>query len=355
MKKIIIFLVIFLKISILSVFAFDKIETVFLDIDKNYKYYQELQTLYNNWFFNWYEDKKFEPSSVLSWLEFKNIISKYNTSSTYFCQDESLDCVENSWVSLKKAIEVLLINSWLYSSLNNNQIISLIWLWELNENLSNDVWVKNSDWTINYYYWFLKKALEISYREFDIYWNQKSYNLLKVDNNWNINPEKYLTKEEFLNIFYIIYKLKPFWNIYLDIEKDLEVNLSNTDTDWDGIFDDVDKCIDVKWFVENNWCPILSETCLPNSELDTCKSWYSCSQNWYCEVSIQTDLEWTCIYPKNGSSIFWNVVCNTCPCDYSLDFLTTLRKCDQVFSAIVSPDWEEIYSDINLYQIPYEK
>ena len=34
MKKIIIFLVLFLKISIFSVFAFDKIETVFLDIDK---------------------------------------------------------------------------------------------------------------------------------------------------------------------------------------------------------------------------------------------------------------------------------------------------------------------------------
>jgi len=292
-----------------------------------------------------------------SWLltldDFKTQVSKYNSNNTYFCQDWTKNCLEKSWISLEKALEVLFINSWIYWTKDNNQIMNLISLWEINKDLSKDVSPKNLDGSVNYYYWFIKKALEINYSEIDIYWEEKKYFLVKLDSNGNLNTKKYLTTEEFENILYIFKKLKPSLNIDT-LEKEIILNNleENIDTDWDGVFDNLDKCLIISWDKNNFGCPILNKKCLKNSEINTCKSWYICSEKWFCEVDNTKKNE--CIYPQNGSSIFWNVICNSCPCDYKIDFLSTLRKCDIVLPAIVSPDWSEIYSKWTPYQIPYE-
>ncbi len=127
----------------------------------------------------------------------------------------------------------------------------------------------------------------------------------------------------------------------------------NKDTDRDWIIDSQDSCIYVEWVIENNWCPILDAKC----SIDTdCKQWYSCDlKSKTCTAKVDADLIWTCIYPINWSSVFGNSTCNTCPCEYDLNFQATLRKCDIVLPAIVSPDWKQIYSAWKAYQIPYKK
>jgi hypothetical protein len=82
-----------------------------------------------------------------------------------------------------------------------------------------------------------------------------------------------------------------------------------------------------------------------------CSSWYSCWVNGYC---VPDKLASYCIIPQNWSSIFWNSITDTCPPKYEFDFLSKLRKCDVVFPAIVSPDWTDIYSKWNNFQVPYK-
>lgn len=626
-----------------SIFSYDKVEDIFLDINKNYTYYNELQSLFDKWMITPDLEWKFNPNKLLTRDEFvwvvmevwcskcikpntaleyilkysnkkvffdvgdnndyfycisdaynKDVVKWYSPS--YVCQDwttsswETPFCTNNN-ITLEEAVAVLLRNSSVFTINDNNNIISQIEAWIITTDLAKDLKPKNLDWSVYTFYWYFKKALELDYKEYDIYWNEKKYSLIEIDSNWNINPKKYITKQDFLKIAYIIskinscslkntsdnlnfwlelenfdkecnkslnnctrsqlidktwtydfkaniwtfcekwikdytwyfynqdtkenylenweyldnYKLKSYWNwiirlivqdncgnfsssqsniIYKDdkniwlqifanpifwkwplkvdfrvitsclnckyewnfwdgnnsnlknptntfkeiwiyevelimtlenwnkiksklvinviydydeIIKNIEnleknawdntelqdelkrlkelidnnqsnnqlikqlesldlikkIDLSTIDTDWDWVFDDKDKCIYLYWDASNFWCPILDETCLPNSEINTCKSWFFCNTKWFCEVKKDISLIWTCIYPQNWSSVFWNVVCNTCPCDYKFDFLATLRKCDIVIPAIVSPNWNEIYSKWNPYQIPY--
>jgi hypothetical protein len=45
------------------------------------------------------------------------------------------------------------------------------------------------------------------------------------------------------------------------------------------------------------------------------------------------------------------MICRTCPCDLNFDFLASVRKCDTIFPAIISPDKQTIYSKWNNYLI----
>lgn len=154
---------------------------------------------------------------------------------------------------------------------------------------------------------------------------------------------------------------KEVWkNTTLDeIKKTLDTstqwtNISEIDTDGDGVTDNIDKCRSIFWSKENSGCPILDKQCLINSEIDTCWKWYVCNPKWYCEVKKEKNITSTCILPENGSSVFWNVLCNSCPCDYSFDFLAILRKCDVIIPAIVSPDGKKMYGKWKPYEIPYD-
>lgn len=632
MKKVILYISIFIYFLSLSfsVFANQKVENIFKDIDKNYPYLNELQNLYDNWVIVPDNEGKFNSNELLKRDEFiwmvmevwckkcikpntsVDYILKYSdkkpffdveTTNDYFyciadatsnsitkwyspsyeCQDktkkdwETPFCVKN-YITLEEAIAFLLRNSSTFTLKDEENISFQIKNWLITDELSKDVKPLNSDWSVYSFYWYFKKALELDYSEYDIYWKEKKYNLINIDNNWNINPKKYIKKEDFLKIAYIISKINSCfipesisnndnWDIWLKIDilnktcniddknckksdlddkentydfkwddylvcktwtpsytwmiynqntketfienwvyldnyklnsnwiwtvrltikdncwntttsqtivdnsnksnlwviilvdklqanneenisfdtitkncldckyswnfwdgnlsnkkdpsnifknpwsykvevtitdknwntskssvnilikdinnKDDSLNKNNTwsenkdwnqsnnwsddnnwknndlskiDTDWDWVFDDKDKCVLIKWEKENNWCPILETKCLANSEVNTCKSGFSCNTNWYCEVKKQDtkNMSYSCIIPKNWSSVFWNAMCNSCPCEFDIDFLASIRKCDVIIPAIVSPDWKKMYGKWNSYQIPYD-
>jgi len=112
----------------------------------------------------------------------------------------------------------------------------------------------------------------------------------------------------------------------------LEWDSCDKDSDGDGVVDCDDKCPSVWWVDENLWCPILDDSDEPT-------------------VDLGNGLEWTCIYQKNTAKIFWNAVCNSCPCSNGLDFLADIRKCDIIFPAITSPDARTIYSKWRSVQV----
>ncbi|MGE4444429.1 MAG: PKD domain-containing protein [Candidatus Altimarinota bacterium] len=131
-------------------------------------------------------------------------------------------------------------------------------------------------------------------------------------------------------------------------------DLSTVDTDGDGVMDNVDKCPTIPGSKDNSGCPVLDQVCLPNSEIDMCGTGFSCNAKGYCEAKKETNLSSACILPTSGSSIFGNVACNSCPCAYQFDFIATLRKCDVIIPAIVSPDGTKMYGKGNAYEIPYD-
>ena len=112
----------------------------------------------------------------------------------------------------------------------------------------------------------------------------------------------------------------------------LPADSCDKDSDWDGIVDCEDKCTSVSWTSTNLWCPILDDEDTP-------------------EITLGAHLDDTCIYNKDSATIFWNAVCNSCPCSNQLDFLADIRKCDIIFPAITSPDASSIYSKWRSLQI----
>jgi hypothetical protein len=106
-----------------------------------------------------------------------------------------------------------------------------------------------------------------------------------------------------------------------------------------------DLCPLIKWDIRNKWCPILERECNDNSD---CREGYYCTENTY--VCLPKLLNTSCEYSW-WDVIFWNVMCNSCPCNNFLDFTSTLRRCDVIFPAITSPDSKNIYSKWELFQI----
>ncbi|MDD5213749.1 MAG: PKD domain-containing protein [Candidatus Gracilibacteria bacterium] len=154
------------------------------------------------------------------------------------------------------------------------------------------------------------------------------------------------------------------------------------DTDLDGLADNVDKCPVVYGPIINQGCPILSNSCSSNCACpkgstcsskdgsvcskigicapdNRCNSDCSCDKGSVCSTKDPNICskegicvpENSCLYPSSGSSIFGNMICRTCPCDLNFDFLASVRKCDTIFPAIISPDKQTIYSKGNNYLI----
>ncbi len=140
-------------------------------------------------------------------------------------------------------------------------------------------------------------------------------------------------------------------------EQDNNDNIDN-DTDWDWVRDLDDDCPLVDWEAENNWCPIIWDTCSSNSN---CSSWFYCdidTNPWVCrptyswDDSVNPNLNSTSLCNYSWwSLITWNIICETCPCSNYLDFISKLRNCDIIFPAITSPDNTTIYSKWDFYQI----
>lgn len=116
------------------------------------------------------------------------------------------------------------------------------------------------------------------------------------------------------------------------------------DQDGDTIGDCDDICPQIPWEKNNNGCPVFETTCQRDDE---CDEGFSCSQNGICK---QRTIPTSCDYTW-GNIILWNTTCNSCPCANSLDFNASLRKCDIIFPAIISPNKKEVYSKGGNYQI----
>lgn len=576
------------------------VESVFSDIKNDYKYYNELQELTNRQIIYSDLDWKFNPYSLLSkdefvWITMEircvkcikpntslDIINKYQKISYYYdvlnsntfnycinyandnkyidnyeiwhkCDDLTYNatkipfCVSN-YISKEEAIAFILENSNIFSESDNQKVIDDINNWKIIENISSDVAPKNTDWTANKYYWYLKKALEYEIVEYNNLWVKKTYKLLEL-NDWKIYPQKLITKEEFLVMAYIwiktnsckiintdnlalkieiidstcnsynsncslanispeqtkydfkwfstwycdnwidesnwyiwrfynkttweeiikywkyindyIFETSWIWQISLNIidkcnnssevynslyiwdsndniSVTLDVNnitwvtplpislysivtwwnweysylwdfgnnekwnwknvdyiykeswiynvlLTVTDSNWnssnaniiiktsiwwnctsqdsdkDWVNDCDDICPLVLWKNINNWCPILT----PCSNDCSCPEWEkcsisnkdTCSINWVCEddssynTNEVNNLTNDCLEKLATNNIYWNVICNTCPCLNFIDYNATIRKCDYIFPAITSSGDTDVYSSGTPYQI----
>lgn len=126
------------------------------------------------------------------------------------------------------------------------------------------------------------------------------------------------------------------------------------DSDADGIGDCDDICPIVPWEQVNLGCPIFEIQCdencgCPDGYICNISDEEICPIEWVCRpyFSVNND----CLYDSWKDTIRGNVICNTCPCDYAIDFISPLRECDIVFPAITSPDSSQIYSRGKVYQI----
>lgn len=252
--KILIFLI--LSIFTKSVFA-ENIENVFSDIDKNYIYYNELQSLYDKWMIFPDSNNKFNPNSLIKrddfvWITMEvncikciqpatpvELITKYSNilpffdvfqenknfycisewknnwftlwyDKSYKCDDwttknwESPFCINNN-ITKEEALAIMLRKSSIFTLEDSEKTINDIRNWIITENLANDLTPK-IDWSPYTFYWYFQKALDYSLVEYDSKWNKKEYKLLEKDSNWNLNPRKAITKQEFLKWAYILLK-----------------------------------------------------------------------------------------------------------------------------------------------------
>jgi len=130
----------------------------------------------------------------------------------------------------------------------------------------------------------------------------------------------------------------------------------NCDSDYDG--DWFNNCEDlcplvIGWTI-NQWCPLLEEKCDANC---ACADGYTCS--WADTVAtcsttgvcVPETLKPSCYYNAEKNYLFWNAICNSCPCANKLEYNATIRLCDILFPAIVSPDGKEIYEKWTFFEI----
>ena len=235
-----------------------RVQDVFIDIDESYTYLQELQQLYDRGMIVVDESRRFDPTSLLDRDEFVGItmevicekciqpqtsillIEQYSNIQTYFdvprtnpyfyCIEEANDkdyvrwygigvacengtsrdwerpfCPDNR-ILLEEAIAVLLRNSGIFTIEDNQRVISDIRSWIITENLSPDVSPTDTAWNEYTFYGYLRRALDFQITEFDASGNSQISYLLQPDSNGNINPKKFITREEFLKMAYIIFK-----------------------------------------------------------------------------------------------------------------------------------------------------
>jgi len=315
------------------------VEKVFTDIDKNYKYYNELQTLYERWMIFSDEWWKLNPKKLLNRDEFVGIsmevtckkcispntdfsllkdhsktetfydVSKNNKyfyciaesdklwyvkwySVWYKCEwKESREwerpfCIDNK-ITLDEALAVILRNSWIFTIEDNKKVLEDIYAWNITEDLSDDVSPKNNLWQVYTFYWYLQKALSFELKEVDKNWEERIYKLLEKE-NWKIRPYKHISKEEFIRIAYIALKA----NSCIEEEKtNLALQIEILDKE----------CIEWKECIKKDF----------NIDEDT----FDLSVNiwWVCEKGIEdNNYNWTFFNIDNWDEVFkkWKYIDN---------------------------------------------
>ena len=252
-----IFLYIFLVFfSVTSTFANQKVEDIFIDIDKNFEYKSELQYLFDNWLIQSNNFKNFSPNQSISREEFlwllletncqkcvkpntnidilstyywKNVYYDVNKNSDYFyciayaddkkyIQWYEKNTVCNNWTSSsqapfcpynpitnQEALAIIMRTSWLLTQQSADNIIQEIYEWKDFPDLSNDMSPKFTNGEINNFYPYYYIAQNISHTDVDIYGNIQEYFLL--NKKWkNYFPQASLSKEQMLRFAYFSYK-----------------------------------------------------------------------------------------------------------------------------------------------------
>ncbi len=233
------------------------IEDIFLDISKDYAYYEELELLYDRGMIFPDSEWKFSANKLLNrdefvWISMEvscrrcispetnaSYIREYSWTDTFYdvpasskyfyCIAESDNksyvkwydawfqcdswkqeshkrpfCVDNK-ITLEEALAVLLRNSWIFTVEDNTRVIEEIDEWKISQKLASDLLPRNSDGSAYTFYWYFRKALELELVEYDTDWNEKTYRLLDPD-ALRFNPDKSISKEDFLKMAYIILK-----------------------------------------------------------------------------------------------------------------------------------------------------
>lgn len=120
------------------------------------------------------------------------------------------------------------------------------------------------------------------------------------------------------------------------------------DTDGDSIADINDKCINIAGSKLNQGCPIFETFCQSDSD---CPNSSQCASNLNGTKTCVAVTQKVACSDSTQWVIQWNVVCDTCPCQNTINFKSQLRSCDIIFPAIVSPDGKNIYSKWQYFQI----
>jgi len=231
-----------------------------------------------------------------------------------------------------------------YSSIYVNAWENLNWSgsWSQENNITDSLSIYS---TANPTYWSWPLSVDFNT---EVYWGEWPYKYVREfwdGNTWFKNDEKNIYIHEWIYnvVLHVTDKNWKKWFASLVI-KVKWINKSLIDSDDDRVMDIDDLCPLIVWSKDNKWCPILEELC---SEKKACKEWTYCSKKNVCEPNILNN---SCDY-RWWNVIFGNTLCNSCPCDYSLDFITWLRKCDIIFPAITSDDNKKIFSRGWFYQI----
>lgn len=348
------------------------VEDIFSDIDVNYKYINELQTLYDKWMITPDSEWRFNPKALLNRDEFVwilmevtctdciqpntalNLINSYENSQVFYdinkinkyfycvaeannkwfvsgyqiwttCDDWTVRVTEKPFcpantIILEEAIAVILRASWILTNEEADAIRQDIYNWNISEKIADDVSPKNLDWSVYSFYPDLRKALEYEVQDIDSNWNVATYTLLeKVD--WKLRPKKAVSKEDFLRIAFVALKANS-----CEIKK--ENNLA------------------LKMIIYDKSCDENKTNC-KYADLSNISNIYDFTQDVYttCEAWI-TEPEWYIWRFYNNDT--WNEIKKYWKYINNYDFLLDWKW--TVFLRVIDKCWNtaEVFNTINI-------
>lgn len=378
MKKIFLYIFVFFTFANSSFASDVLVENIFSDIDSNYIYRDELQSLFDRGTIVADASWRFNPNSLLNRDEFVGIsmevicerciqphtqyefIEEYFNEDVYFDIDNSnpyFYCVAEAdkqnyvrwydiwqscqdgtsmfWqrpfcplntINLEEAIAVLLRNSWIFTIDDNALVVENIRNGTITAPLWNDVFPADNDGNPYTFYGYLQKALEYEITEFDPAWNSKTLRLLELDSEGNVNPQKQVTKQEFLRMSYIALKSNSCSDI---VWSDLALSM-------------------IIW--EDTCWPWDTSTCQPSDLQDPENTYdFEPEVQWVCEwwIDDPTGYIWRFQNLSTGEQQikYGRYIDNhilTSPWEWRV-FLRVTDTCwnsSEVYSTIFVPDWD---------------
>lgn len=296
-----IFFIIFLCFFSISKANQVPVDFVFKDINKNYKYYNELQSLYDRWIIFPDENWNFDAKKNLTRDEFVWIVSEIscsecikpnvdfeltkkhsdkkiffdveNDNKFFYCIADSVEkwrvtgyqewtvcqnwtskpwekpfCPENN-IILEEALAIILRSGNILSIDEAEKIRKEIASWVSYPNILN-ISPKLGNGSVYSFYPDFKKAYEYTFLDFDKNWVEKKLKLWDFGNT--IDTKKFVTREDFLRISYIALKnnsCKPksenkFWLKIEVLDKVCTKDKENCEI---TNFPDSEKIFDLRW------------------------------------------------------------------------------------------------------------